>query len=163
MPGIQRRKRVGIVDVTDPKFADKPEVYRCQKCLAVGISSILGGRIILPDPRTGKTTIPADIDNWKQCPTCGEIVAVYQLVGEGNVKVDSDYELSDTAFDFGRVIVKAIQPGGNIRKFDRSPNQKVAKKKRSKRFLEEIKDPDIKREIKEGGEIKDYTVSRGGS
>jgi acetyl-CoA carboxylase beta subunit len=146
-----------MVDVT--KFADKPELYYCMKCKAVGVTTKLTGRIYLPDPKTGKTKVPSDAEEWMQCPTCGDLIHRSQLTGTSTMNVDSDYELADTAYDFGKVVIQHAGP--ESRKFDRSPDQRKAKRKKSKRFIQdEIKDKDIAKEIKEGGEIIHYQTSK---
>ena len=169
MPGITRRPRIGIVDVT--KIQDnenrRSNIIWCLNCEKAGIHNRMGKRIY-PDIKTvdangivtyEKPVIPADADQWLQCHACGEIIPEPFARGEGEIQVSSEYEEMemDNPFEFGHVI---IEPVGEPRKIDRSKLQNLQQKKIRRKQLEEIKDSDLKKELSEGGEIIDYTATR---
>jgi hypothetical protein len=156
MPGIIRRPRIGIVDVNEAADEDKADIVWCPNCKEAGAFSKMGRRADF-DEKTGKTIVPNDADNWLQCIECGHIIPKYQGKGVGRLIVDPQFETVENRFDFGNAIIESVR---DDRRIDRSDLQTRAKKKLFKKKLSEIKDPDIKREILEGGEIISYDSTR---
>ena len=70
MPGINRRSRIGIVDITDIEDTEnsRSNIRYCLNCMEAGAISKLGKRIYLPEKKGEPVIIPADADEWLQCP-----------------------------------------------------------------------------------------------
>jgi hypothetical protein len=157
VPGITRRSRIGILDVTDIATDEesRSNIKWCANCEQLGIHNKLGKRIYLPDPDhpDEPVIIPHDADNWLQCGKCGTVIPRYEARGEGELQIDSEYELIESPFDFAQGI---FEPIGTSRKIDRSALQNRTQKKLRKKQLAAV-DSDIQAELKAGGEISDYT------
>jgi hypothetical protein len=156
MPGITRRSRIGIVDVTDIEDDEnrRSNIRWCLNCEEAGASSRLGKRIYLPEQKGQPVIIPADADEWLQCPACGTIIPKHEARGEGELQIDSQFELIDSPFDFAQAVVESVIPS---RKIDRSKLQNMQHKRLRKKQLAEI-DPDIRKELIEGGTIESYDI-----
>jgi hypothetical protein len=156
MPGIDRRVRFGILDVTDFAAEEKPTSQYCHRCREMfGVNSVVGPRIMPLDKTTGKPIPkPADYDNWLECHNCGTVYGKYEVKQEADVT--TLIEPDANPFDRGLVIESVRES----RKADRSPLQRNAIKKKHKKVKEQITDPDILREMKGGGTILNYTISK---
>lgn len=159
MPGIVRRSRIGIVDVTDINN-DSPDsrsnIRWCPRCEELGIHNKLGNKIYLPDPQKPDepVIIPHDADNWLQCHKCGKVIPRYEARGEGELQIDSEFELIESPFDFAQPVIEPIRPS---RKIDRSALQNRTQKKLRKKQLAAV-DSDIQAELKAGGEITSFDI-----
>ena len=159
MPGIRRVKwwntKVGysIPKEHDP---DSDHLQYCQSCLHVGVKSELKRRLYRVESSTvdgnsneekTKTerklvpeTVPApDVDRFRQCYRCGDIVPIY------NVKAESalvDFvEPSKNPFD---------ENADSIGSLDRARRKPKSKYKRKQEQINSIKDPDVRREMSDG-------------
>jgi len=161
MPGIIRRPRIGIVDVTDINDNvddDKPRPQYCIRCKDLfGVHSLLGPRVIPINKQTGEPMPkPADHDRWLECQGCGTVYAKYEVKQEPHLitLVDADID----PFDRDKNIIESVR---EIRKIDRSKDQRNVRKKEYKRKLQEIQDPDVRRELAKGSEVFNYTETKG--
>lgn len=159
VPGIIRRSRIGIVDVTDINN-DSPDsrsnIRWCPNCEQAGAYNKLGNRIYLPDPEKPDqpVIIPHDADNWLQCHKCGEVIPRYSARGEGELQIGAEYELIESPFDFGQAVIESVSPS---RKIDRSALQNRTQKRLRKKQLAAL-DSDIQKELLEGGEIISFDI-----
>lgn len=115
----------------------------CKHCLEFGFKVQLKNRIY-PE----EEPIPIDHENWKQCHECGLIVPFYELEKEASIK--DVVETVDNPFDVGTSFLgidKRTSVGG-----------KNARKKRERqRQLDDIKDDEVKRELKKGSTLLSYS------
>jgi len=158
-PGIIRRPRIGIADVTDINDNvddDKPRPQYCIRCKDMfGVTALLGPRSIPINKATGEPMPKApDRDKWLECQGCGTVYAKYEVKQEPQLitLVDADID----PFDREKNIIESVR---ERRKFDRTGKTQL--KKRRKQFLENIKDKGLKRELQTPGtELVSYEVSR---
>ena len=61
----------------------EPEEIRCPKCSAVGIRSILGPKILMPN----KEPQP-DYENWLMCARCAFLCPIYEAQPEVTIQDD---------------------------------------------------------------------------
>lgn len=159
MPGIIRRPRIGIVDVTDIEDRESEDIQRSQYCIRCkdlfSVSALLGPRVIPIDKETGKTMPkPSDYDNWLECYNCGSVIPKYAVKQEPQLGslVDPDID----PWDRDKNIVESVR---ERRKFDSTGKTQLKKKR--KQFLDNIKDKGLKRELQTAGnELVSYEVSR---
>ena len=142
--GLMRRSdNVFISSVS----GQKEKVSYCQDCEKVKILSPLRHRIYLDED--GKITNPGpDAAMWKQCWTCGVIVAVYEAKLE--VELDTITEPRKNPFKFGTSEVMT----GESRKFDRSG--KTQRKRKLKQDLEQYKEEEVKEALRKGKHLVSY-------
>ena len=120
---------------------NKEKVSYCEDCLKVKILSPLKHRIYLDE--NGKITNPGpDANKWKQCWTCGLIVAVYEAKLEA--ELDTVTEPRNNPFKFGNTQVRTEES----RKFDRTG--KTQHKRKFKQDLEQYKEEDVKEALRKG-------------
>lgn len=96
----------------------------------------------------GKPRQPdSDWYNWKQCGLCGKIIEVYKIKKEGHII--SEIDLPASPFD----------TVGEIKSLSSRTSRKRGENKRDRRadLINFVKDPDIKREIKQGGKLVSYS------
>jgi len=124
---------------------DKDKVSYCQDCLIVKILSPLNHRIYLDE--NGKIANPGpDADKWRQCWTCGLIVAVHEVKIEAGL--DTITEPRRKPFKNNNEIITE-----ESRKF-RTGN--AYKKKKFKQDLEQYKEEDIKQALRKGSKLVSY-------
>ena len=84
--------------------------------------------------------IPVDHENLLQCHECGEIVPIYEIEKESSIR--DVVETVDNPFDIGTSFlgIDSRSVGG----------KKARKKKERQRQLDDINDPDVKRELASG-------------
>ena len=122
--------------------SDKEKVSYCEDRLKVKILSPLKHRIYLDED--GKITNPGpDADKWRQCWTCGLIVAVHEA------KLDTITEPRKNPFKSGTLVETA-----ESRKVDRSGN--THRKKKFKQDLEQYKEEDVKEALRKGSKLISY-------
>ena len=120
---------------------EKEKVSYCEDCLKVKVLSPLKHRIYLDE--NGKITEPGpDANKWKQCWTCGLIVAVYEVKPE--VDLGTITEPINNPFKYGNTEVRTEES----RKFDRTG--KTQRKKQFKQDLEQYKEEDVKAALRQG-------------
>ena len=112
----------------------------CPDCIKFNVRQKMEERIYLPDPDTGKTTIPADANLWKQCHRCGLILPIYNLKQEG--RLVSDIPIKQSPFD--RAKVTAIT------------NKRTGKRNSEYDF---IQDADVRKELESGSILLGYSES----
>jgi len=119
MPGIIRRPRIGIVDVTEIDDRDrdenKPRPQFCVRCKEMfHVNALLGPRVTAIDKDTGKPMPKApDLDNWLECYNCGTVYAKYEVKQEPGLTslVEPDID----PWDRDRNILESVR---GRRKFD---------------------------------------------
>ena len=135
---MHRRSRAEIVNFSKDDVNDSIKSY-CKHCLKFGFTVQLRNRIY-PD----NESIPVDHDQWLQCHECGTIVPVYEIEKEATIK--DVVETTDNPFDIGTSFLgidSRTSVGG----------KKVRKKRERQDALDDIKDPDLKRELASGQTI----------
>jgi uncharacterized Zn finger protein len=91
--------------------------------------------------------IPVDHDNFLQCHECGTIVPIYKIEKESSIR--DVVETVDNPFDIGTSFL-GIDSRTSI-------GGKNARKKRDRqKQLEDINDPDVKRELAKGNTLISY-------
>jgi len=119
-------------------FSDDEEVKisYCKHCLKYGFLIPLKNRIY-PD----NEPIPVDHENYLQCHECGTIVPIYEIEKDASIK--DVVETTDDPFDIGTSFL-GIDSRTSI-------GGKNARKKRERlKALDDIKDDDLKRELRSG-------------
>ena len=133
---MHRRSRVEIIDFSSDDFNDDSKPAYCQHCKSFGFLVPLKNRIY-----PNNEPIPVDHDQWLQCDECGLIVPVYELEKESSIK--DVVETTDNPFDFGKDVL-GIDSRTSI-------GGKNARKKRERQTqLEDIKDDEVKGELRKG-------------
>ena len=131
------------MDFSEDDDNDDSKKSYCKHCLKFGFMVQLRNRIY-PD----NETIPVDHDQFRQCHECGSIVPVYEIEKESSIK--DVVETVDNPFDIGTSFLgidKRTSVGG-----------KNARKKRERqRQLDDIKDPDLKRELASETQLISYS------
>jgi hypothetical protein len=130
---LQRRSRAEIVNFSSDE-EDSSKSY-CKHCIKYGFMVQLKNRIY-----PGNETIPIDHENWLQCHECGEIVPIYEIEKESSIR--DVVETVDKPFDIGTSFlgIDSRSVGG----------KKARKKKERQGQLDDINDPDVKRELASG-------------
>ena len=127
-----RRSRAGIVDFSEK---EDEKISYCKECLKFGFSVPLKNRMY-----PNNEPMPVDHENWLQCHECGEIVPIYEIEKESSIR--DVVETVDNPFDLGTSFLGIDS---------RSVGGKNARKKRERqRQLDDINDPDVKRELASG-------------
>jgi hypothetical protein len=126
-------KSVGAVHAKE----DKERIRFCSRCDEMfGVSARLGPRIMSLDETTGKPKPkPSDYELWLECRNCGTVYPKHET------RVEPELELIKEPSD-GRQA--KIQGTGNKKKGIRGANPRI------KPTRDEIKDPDLIRELKDG-------------
>ncbi|MDW0294638.1 MAG: hypothetical protein QN718_11265 [Nitrososphaeraceae archaeon] len=127
-----RRSRAGIVDFSEK---EDEKISYCKECLKFGFSVPLKNRMY-----PNNEPMPVDHENWLQCHECGEIVPIYEIEKESSIR--DVVETVDNPFDIGTSFlgIDSRSVGG----------KKARKKKERQRQLDDINDPDVKRELASG-------------
>jgi hypothetical protein len=124
--------------------ADEPRIRYCQRCQDMfGVSARLGPRIMPLDETTGKPKPkPSDYELWSECRNCGSLYQRYET------KVEPELE-------------PIVSPNGKKGKIQSIGQKKKGKGKnpRLKPTRDEIKDPDLIRELKDGAQLISYSSS----
>ncbi len=130
---MHRRSRAEIVDFSDD---EEVKISYCKHCLKYGFLIPLKNRIY-PD----NEPIPVDHENYLQCHECGTIVPIYEIEKDASIK--DVVETTDDPFDIGTSFL-GIDSRTSI-------GGKNARKKRERlKALDDIKDDDLKRELRSG-------------
>jgi predicted nucleic acid-binding Zn-ribbon protein len=140
---ISKKKGIGVLgDSNDPE-----SVSYCTRCLEYGIQEVLGARIYKP----GEAYRDGDEENFRQCPSCGLIVPIYETKKESKLKdiVDS----GSNPFGSGKSIV------GINNKRKRNPREKE-KQKLLNRIESFGDDPDIQDVLRRGGSVTIHDDSK---
>jgi hypothetical protein len=156
LPGIRRRPRFGIVDVTDFETNEKPKPRYCHRCKELfGVYSVLGPRIMPLDKTTGKPMPkPTDYGSWLECHGRGTVYGKYEVKQEA--EVTTLIEPDTNPFDKSKIVIEAVR---ETRKVDRTG--KTYMKRKRKQQIDNIKDPDVKIELKKPGtELLYYQESK---
>jgi hypothetical protein len=137
-----RYKPVGALHSNDDI---KPRIRYCQRCQDMfGVQARLGPRIMPLDEATGKPIPkPHDYDHWLECRNCGTVYPKHEVKVEpelGPIKEPSDGKQ-------GR-----IQSVTRKKRTGRGNNPRI-------KTRDDIKDPDLIREIKDGAQLTSYTSS----
>lgn len=132
-------KRSGISEPISGNIKKKDIPTYCPKCNF----GKLGPRIY-KDSELIADRIPYDADQWKMCHHCGHLVPVYDIPQEG--QLTTDIEVIDTKFRVNREEEHYEKP-----KHRRGFNERLQPKQ------DEIKDEELKKELKKGGRLLSYT------
>ncbi|MDW0187762.1 MAG: hypothetical protein QOK63_09815 [Nitrososphaeraceae archaeon] len=129
---MHRKSRVEIVDFSEK---EDEKISYCKECLKFGFSVPLKNRMY-----PNNEPMPVDHENWLQCHECGEIVPIYEIEKESSIR--DVVETVDNPFDIGTSFlgIDSRSVGG----------KKARKKKERQRQLDDINDPDVKRELASG-------------
>lgn len=143
---ISRQSSYEIVDFSDDdNDNDDGKISYCKHCLEYGFKVPLKNRIY-PDGQP----ITVDHDQWRQCHECGTIVPIYELEKEPTIK--DVVETVDNPFDIAKNSFLGIDSR-------RSANKRKRQRDKEKE-LDDIKDPDLKRELASGQtQLISYTES----
>jgi hypothetical protein len=125
----------------------------CHSCLNVGIRSILHKRMYGFNRKTKESELILDVDmeNFRQCYNCGDIVPIYEVKHEPRV---TDFvETTENPFDFNSEKIEVL---------NETPSQTLANKrnptkrrmKQRKDLISSVKDPEIRRLLEEGAELE---------
>jgi len=149
MPGIRRLQpgyKGGIGALHSKE--DKEKTRFCQRCEDLfQVQARLGPRIMPLDETTGNPKPkPSDYDLWLECRNCGTVSAKH------DTKVEA-------------VIEPLVQTKTNP--FDKGKIQSIGPRKKGKRgsiprlkaTRDDIKDEDLKRELKDGAQLISYSSS----
>ncbi len=110
-------------------YEDELEDIICPLCQDRGYRVQLGPKILMPnEPR------PADYENWLQCPTCYEVIPIYEIEPEPTVK--NVIETTDNPFD-NKTIIESL-PNRTSKKGKKSS----PKRRRNKIKLDDDKEID---------------------
>jgi hypothetical protein len=139
---------------------NKTRVSWCPNCAKVGINSPLKHRIYTnEDGSINANPPPPDSKNWRQCWTCGKVIAVYAAQQEADIGTLAEptnnpfnYYSSDSN-ELAEEPVSAIQ--SQDRKFDRTC--KTRRRKKFKQDLEQNKEEDVKQALRKGSKLISYT------
>ena len=141
---LLRRSRAEIVDFSEGNDDYEKIISYCKHCLNFGFTVPLKNRIYRDNE-----LIPVDHDQWLQCHECGAIVPVYEIEKEATIK--DVVETVDNPFDLGKDFLGVDS---------RSVGKKKKKQRDMQRAFDDIKDPDLKRELASGQtQLISYTES----
>jgi hypothetical protein len=105
----------------DELYEDEPEPIFCPWCENRGYRVLLGPKILMPnEPR------PQDYEDWLQCPTCYELIPIYEMPKEETIK--DSIETIDNPFESGKFQLQTIP------KRNTPAGKKAYAKPRSKKF-----------------------------
>lgn len=127
-------KPVGRISSSSDPELELEEKHYCEPCRNVGVYSIMGPRV---------NYSAEDKDNWRQCYSCGRVVAIHEIKIEG--KLQDVTETYDNPFSSNDGKIHGI---GGERKFDITG--KTQRKRKLKQGLFRIKDEDLRRELRKG-------------
>lgn len=131
---IEERSGIGIVDFTED---EKEEVRYCKRCLEFNVYSPLRNRLY------ENNQVEIDHENWLQCYSCGFIYAVNEVQREATIKdvvekIDDAHEIAKNQF------------------LGVNPRKKRNRLKQEDEY-EDIKEPELKAELRNGSELIDYS------
>jgi hypothetical protein len=131
---IEERSKPQIMDFTE----DEPEqVQYCKHCLDFNVRSPLKDRIY-PDGQD-----EPDKENWRMCYECGSVYAVYELDNEATVK--DTIETIENPHEFSKSEVLGVDP-----------RRKKSRLEEEEDEYEDIKEPELRAELKRGSELISY-------
>jgi hypothetical protein len=149
MPGIRRLqpgyKAIGALHASHAE--DKERTRYCQRCQDMfGVSARLGPRIMPLDVASGKPIPkPSDYDLWLECRNCDTVYAKHDTKVEA--VIEPLVQTKSSPFDKGK-----IQGVGQRKKVKRGNNPRI-------KTRDDIKDEDLKRELKDGAQLVSYSSS----
>lgn len=146
---ISRRKNF-VALLEDEELEREEEVRKmyCERCdMEYGVKSLLGPRIMPLDEDGKPEPKPADYDEWLQCRGCGTMYRKQEVKQEA--KLGDFVETSDNPHDDKKSEITSLYSRGS----ERGTTAKRLKQNKRKEQLDSIKDEDIKREVKMGGEV----------
>jgi len=111
-----------------------------------GVSARLGPRIMPLDVASGKPIPkPSDYDLWLECRNCGTVYAKHDTKVEA--VIEPLVQTKSSPFDKGK-----IQGVDQRKKVKRGNNPRI-------KTRDDIKDEDLKRELKDGAQLVSYSSS----
>jgi hypothetical protein len=122
---------------------DKPKIRYCQRCEDLfHVSARLGPRIMPLDEATGKPIPkPHDYNHWLECRNCGNVYAKHET------KVEPELEPIKEPSDGRQAKIQGVMKKKKAR--GNNPRLKTTR--------DEIKDPDLIRELKDGAQLLSYS------
>jgi hypothetical protein len=147
MPGIRRlQKGYHAIGALHSK-EDKERIRFCSRCQDMfGVQARLGPRIMPLDEATGKPKPkPSDYDLWLECRNCGTVYAKHDTKVEA--LMEPLVQTKSSPFDKGR-----IQGVRKRKNNGRGNNPRI-------KTRDDIKDEDLKRELKDGAQLVSYSSS----
>jgi hypothetical protein len=140
---ISRRSRYGTVDFSEGHNENQePESY-CRKCLVYHIRVPLKNRIY-----PNGEPIPADSDQFLQCYNCGEIYPIHEV--EKEPAISDSVEVVESPFDIAKNSFLGIDSRTSV------GGKNTRKKRERQKQLEDINDPDLKKELAKGNTLISY-------
>jgi hypothetical protein len=125
--------------VLHSKEADKPKIGYSQRCEDLfQVQARLGPKIILPG-----VVKASDYDLWLECRNCGTVYPKHE------VKVEPELEPIKEPSDGKQGKIQSVT---RKKRTGRGNNPRI-------RQRDEIKDPDLMREIKDGAQLISYSSS----
>ena len=128
----------------DEAYEDELDDLWCPLCKDAGYHVKLGRRILEQNE-----PIPADYENWLQCPKCYWICPIYEV--EKEATINNAIETVESPFETKTII--------------QSPHEKRGKKVKrhlNKKTIHQETDKDILREIKKFGEQNVHVIQDSG-
>lgn len=118
---------------------DKPRIRYCQRCEDMfGVQARLGPKVLLPG-----MVKASDYDFWLECRNCGTVYPKHET------KVEPELKTIKEPSDGRQAKVQGI---GRKKNKGRGNNPRI-------KTRDEIKDPDLIRELKDGAQLISYSSS----
>jgi hypothetical protein len=121
---------------------DKPKIRYCQRCNDLfGVQARLGPRLMLPN-----VAKPSDYDLWLECRNCGTVYPKHETRIEAEI---------------GPIKEPMTGPKGKVQSVEKKPKQRIGRgsNPRLKGNKWEIKDSELKEELKDGSILLAYQSS----
>ncbi len=127
------RSGIGIVDFTEDV---RKEVRYCKRCSEFNVHSPLKNRLY------ENNQVEIDHENWLQCHHCGAVYAVNEVQKEASIKdviekIDNPYEIANNQF-------LGVDPRKKKNRLEQDE-------------YEDIKEPELKAELRNGSELISYS------
>ena len=136
-------RSVGIV--IDSEDDEEEQLQFCSTCAANGEMSRLKERLYLDSVGKRLPSPPPDAEDWLQCWTCGNVVALRDTKKLGKISGIQGIEPTDNKFDYGKGMIL-----GN----DSKHRYQKLKQRKNKHF-----DPEVQKFLEDGYELTSYLSS----
>lgn len=123
---------------------DEEDLQFCSTCMAVGEMNKLKERIWL-DSKGKRLPDPPDAADWRQCWTCGNIVALRDTKKQGRIAGIQGIEPVDNKFDYGKSTILG--------------NDSKNRYQRLKQRKNKHPDQEVQKLIDQGWELQSYSSS----
>ena len=130
------RSEIGIMDFTED---EKEEIRFCKRCLKFNVYSVLRNRLYKDNQ------VEIDHENWLQCYSCGKIYAVNEVQREPMIK--DVIEKIHNAHEIGKHEFLGVNPRKKKNRLEQDE-------------YEDIKESELKAEVRSGSELISYFESQ---